>query len=103
MADSDAPAAKAGRDEIVRRVKEGQSDAQIRAYFVGRYGEAILLAPPREGVSGLVWVLPVLAVAAAAAGLALAFRRWQPKHRRASDEDRALVDQALQSAGPVDP
>ncbi len=95
MADSDAPAAKAGREEILRRVKEGQSDAEIRAYFVGRYGEAILLAPPRSGVSGLVWVLPVLAVAAAAVGLALAFRRWQPRHRRASDEDRALVEEAL--------
>jgi cytochrome c-type biogenesis protein CcmH len=97
MADSDAPAAKAGRDEVLRRVKEGQSDAEIRAYFVDRYTEAILLAPPRRGVSALVWVLPVVAVAAAAAGLALAFRRWQPRHRRASDEDRALVEEALRS------
>jgi cytochrome c-type biogenesis protein CcmH len=97
MADSDAPAAEAGREEILRRVKEGQSDAEIRAYFVDRYTEAILLAPPRRGVSALVWVLPVLAVAAAGAGLTVAFRRWQPGHRRASDEDRALVDEALSS------
>lgn len=95
MADSDAPAAKAGRDEILRRVQSGQSDAEIRAYFVGRYGEAILLAPPRSGFSALVWVLPLLAVAAAVAGLALAFWRWRPAHRSASDVDRALVEEAL--------
>ena len=95
MADSDAPAAKAGREEILRRVKAGQSDAEIRAYFVGRYGESILLAPPRNGLSGLVWVLPVLAIAAAAVGLALAFRRWRPAHLRVSEDDRALVEQAL--------
>jgi cytochrome c-type biogenesis protein CcmH len=97
MADSDAPAAKAGREEILRRVKEGQSDAEIRAYFVDRYSEVILLAPPRRGVSALVWVLPVAAVAAAVAGLTLAFRRWQPGRRRASEADRALVEEALKS------
>jgi cytochrome c-type biogenesis protein CcmH len=95
MADSDAPAAQAGRDEILRRVKEGQSAAEIRAYFVSRYTEAILLSPPRRGISALVWVLPLVAVAAAAGGLALAFRRWRPAHRRASDVDRALVEEAL--------
>jgi len=95
MADSDAPAAKAGRDEILRRVKDGQSDAEIRAYFVGRYTEAILLSPPDRGVSVLVWVLPVIAVAAAAFALALAFRRWRPTRRRASDLDRALVEEEL--------
>ena len=96
MADSDAPAARQGREEILRRVSEGQTDAQIRTYFVDRFGPTIVLDPPKEGVSGLVWALPVLGVAAAAVGLAVAFRRWRPRRRHASDTDRALVEEALQ-------
>lgn len=95
MANSDAPAAQAGRDEILRRVKAGQSDAEIKAFFVSRYGDAILLDPPNRGVSALVWVLPVLAVVAAVAGLAFAFGRWRPRRRHASADDAALVHEAL--------
>jgi cytochrome c-type biogenesis protein CcmH len=95
MADSDAPAARAGRGEILRQVGQGRSDTQIRAYFVTRYGAAILLDPPRRGVSALVWLLPVLAVVAAMAALAVAFRRWRPGGRTVSAGDRALVEEAL--------
>ena len=95
VADSDAPAAKAIREETLRRVQEGQTDEQIRAYLVGRYQEDILLDPPRKGIGAVVWVLPVLALAAAVGGLALAFRRWRPKRRPVTDEDRALVERAL--------
>ena len=44
----------------------------------------------------VVWVLPVVAVVVAVAGLMLAFARWRP-HQVApvSEADRALVDRAL--------
>lgn len=95
MADSDSPAARLGREEILRRVREGQSDAEIKAYFVDRYGEQIRLDPSRRGVSALVWALPVVAAAAAVVALALAFRRWRPRRRQATPGDRALVEEAL--------
>ncbi len=96
-ADSDAPSSVAVRDEVLRRVQQGQTESEIRAYLVSRYGDQILLDPPKQGVSGLVWVLPVIAVAAALGGLTVAFRRWRPSPRRrqATDEDRALVEEAL--------
>ncbi len=98
-ADSDAPAAVAIRDEILRRVQQGQTEGQIRAFLVSKYTNDILLDPPKRGVSGLVWALPVVAVAAAAAGLTVALRRWRPKPRRqATSEDRALVEEALRNA-----
>ena len=74
-AESDAKAAKAVRDEIGRRVRAGESDSQIRAYFVSRYGRDILLEPEGTGVAAIVWVLPVAAVVCGIAGLALYFRR----------------------------
>ena len=77
VADSDAPAAANVRRDIERRVADGQSDDDIRSALAARFGDGILLTPPRSGVAGLVWVLPVVAVVAAAGGLTLAFRRWR--------------------------
>ena len=74
-AESDAKAAKAVRDEIGRRVRAGESDSEIRAYFVSRYGRDILLQPEGTGVAAIVWVLPVAALVCGIAGLALYFRR----------------------------
>src|SRR5256885_9928989 len=52
-AESDAAAAKAVRDEIRRRVRAGQSQGQIVAFLVSRYGSDILLKPQGSGVAGL--------------------------------------------------
>ena len=76
-ADSDAPTAQAVRVEISERIDEGQSDDEIRDYFASTYGEEILLTPPSSGVGSLVWVIPVVAIVAGAAGLWVAFRRWR--------------------------
>jgi cytochrome c-type biogenesis protein CcmH len=94
-ADSDAPASVAIRTEIEARLRDGQTDGQIRAYLVSRYGEDVLLRPSGSGLTGLVWALPVAAVVVAAAGLAVAFRRWRGGAPPAvTDEDRALVERA---------
>lgn len=77
VASSDAPAAANVRTDIERRVAEGESDDEIRAALAARFGESILLNPPRSGIAGLVWVLPVAGLVAALAGLTLAFRRWK--------------------------
>ena len=95
VADSDAPAAKAIRTQIARQIDEGRSDGEIRDYVLSRYPRSEQV-PPRSGLAGLVWVLPVAAVVVAVAGLAVAFRRWRVvgDRRVASDEDRVLVERA---------
>ena len=40
-------------------VAEGKSDEEIRAYFVERYGEWVLLQPEAHGINWLVWLGPV--------------------------------------------
>jgi len=40
----------------------GYDGYQIREYFVGAYGEFVLMSPKKEGINLLVWVLPVLIV-----------------------------------------
>lgn len=97
-AESDAAASQSIRDEIRKRIQDGQSDGQIKAYLVSRYGKDILLKPEATGVSGLVWALPVVAVVCGAAGLAFAFVRWRSRARAiATPDDRALVEDALRS------
>lgn len=93
-AQSDAPSAEAIRDEVRRRVQEGQTDAQIKDYLISRYGEDILLQPR----SKLVWALPIIGGAAAVGGLVLLLRRRRVRPGgRASDDDEALVAQALRA------
>ena len=95
IADSNAPAAKNLRAEIVRQIEAGRTDDEIRDQIAGLYGEESLLTPPRSGVGGLIWFLPVALFVAAIGGLLAAFRRWRaPTERSVSEEDRALVDQA---------
>lgn len=98
-ADSEAPASKAIRAEIARRVAAGQSDDEILAYFADRFGKDVILQPEGTGVAALVWVLPVAFVVAGLGGLAVAFRRWRPRAVAVSEEDRHLVVEALREGG----
>jgi cytochrome c-type biogenesis protein CcmH len=99
VADSDSDAAEGVRSLIEQRIAEGASDAQIRDELAAAYGEQVLLTPGRSGVASLVWALPVVALVAAVAGLALAFRRWRGGGGApATDADRALVE-AARTAG----
>jgi cytochrome c-type biogenesis protein CcmH len=58
ITDSPASMARAQLDMVRQLVREGKSDDEIRAYFVARYDEWVLLNPKTEGASGLVWILP---------------------------------------------
>ncbi|MGH9213359.1 MAG: cytochrome c-type biogenesis protein [Acidimicrobiales bacterium] len=96
VADSDSSASRGIRNYIDARIGEGASDRQIRDELAASYGDSIVLTPDRSGIEGLVWLLPVVALVAAAAGVVLAFRRWRGQRPvRASDVDRATVDSAL--------
>lgn len=96
VADSDSAAARSIRTEIARRVTEGQSADQIRTAIAATYGDDVQLTPAGSGFEGLVWFLPVLGLVLALAALTATFARWRRLPRSsATDQDRALVDQAL--------
>lgn len=98
VADSNATAARSIRTEIARRIEAGQTDQEIREYIVGLYPDSEL-TPPRSGVGGLVWFLPVALVVLAVGGLVAAFRSWRaPPEVDVSEDDRRLVDEALRGS-----
>lgn len=62
VADSSSPLAKSMRRIIDEQVAAGESEHEVREYFVDRYGDWVLLSPRAEGSGWLVWALPGAAV-----------------------------------------
>jgi cytochrome c-type biogenesis protein CcmH len=76
VTNSQAPAAVNIRRQIKERLAKGESAQEIRDAMARAFGDRVILNPPKSGIAGLVWVLPVAALVAAVAGLVVAFRRW---------------------------
>jgi cytochrome c-type biogenesis protein CcmH len=93
VAESDVPVARAIRREIGVWLSEGRTDDFIRAQLVDFYGEDIDYNPAASGVTSLVWIVPVVALAAALTGLVIVFRGWRNEaDLEASPDDIRLVD-----------
>jgi cytochrome c-type biogenesis protein CcmH len=58
--DSDAPLAHDIRVLVREQIKNGDTDDQVRAYLVARYGNFVLLRPPLQGDTIVLWFAPVL-------------------------------------------
>jgi cytochrome c-type biogenesis protein CcmH len=75
--DSDAPLARDLRLLVRARLTAGDSDDAVRSYLVARYGDFILLKPPFEVGTLLLWLTPALVLVAGALVAVLRFRRPQ--------------------------
>jgi len=67
VADSPSGLAREMRSEITTRLRAGESPEQIRAFFVDRYGDWILLEPPKRGLNLVPWAVPIVALIAGVA------------------------------------
>jgi cytochrome c-type biogenesis protein CcmH len=76
VADSPAPLAQQMRQEIAQKLRAGESADQIRAGFVAAYGDSVLMSPPRHGLAGAVYYLPLLVLAAGLITAFMVLRRW---------------------------
>ena len=63
VADSPSTTAVAMKGRIRDFVAAGYTEEQIEAYFIDRYGEWVLLAPPASGVAWLLWLGPAVLLA----------------------------------------
>ena len=79
VADSPSETANQMRQIIRERLAAGETPEQVRQYFVQRYGEWILLAPPKEGFNLLVWVVPFVGLGAGLVLVVIVLRRWSRK------------------------
>ena len=60
LSDSNAQIAHDLRREVLARMREGRSDAEVKDFLVARYGEFVLYRPRMTGSTWLLWLGPAL-------------------------------------------
>ena len=89
--DSDATLAHDLRVIVRERLEAGESDDQVKAYIVRRYGPYVLLKPPLEPLTVLLWFGPFCVLVVGAAGAAVFLRRRSRLEARALDKDEEFA------------
>lgn len=102
--DSNAPLARDLRLLVRERLKANDTDEQVMEYVVARYGDFVLLKPPMNTSTLVLWVTPVLVLLAA---LALAYKGvFRPTATRAgvandeaplTAEEKSRLERVLKS------
>lgn len=94
IAESMSDTAAAMRDTVVQQIQAGRSDDEIVDYFTARYGQWVLMDPPRSGDTLALWVIPM---GAALAGLVLVLTRRRARGDPAelTEAERAQVADAV--------
>jgi cytochrome c-type biogenesis protein CcmH len=73
--ESEAPLAHDIRVLVRQKIMAGDSDAQIRAFLVARYGDFILLKPPFKPETFLLWTAPLVLLLAGGAAIILSLEQ----------------------------
>jgi cytochrome c-type biogenesis protein CcmH len=74
--DSPSDMARDMRGIVKEQLAEGKSADEVKEFFVGGYGEWILMSPRAEGFNLAVYILPIIALLAGAAIVVVLTKRW---------------------------
>ena len=74
--DSPSELAQQMRSLVRDQLRSGKTPDEVRAYFVDKYGEWILLAPKAEGFNLVVYIIPFVAILAGALIVWRTVKRW---------------------------
>jgi len=96
------------RDLIRQKLAAGEKPEQIINYFQTTYGDRVLQEPPRQGFTGLVWILPFVGLVAGMAILVVVLRRMTARPApvqletapsESADEYRERLERELKELG----
>jgi cytochrome c-type biogenesis protein CcmH len=76
--DSNAPLARDLRLLVRERLKAGDNDDQVKRFVVDRYGKFVLLKPPFDPQTALLWLTPFLVLATAGLVIVGRLRQGRP-------------------------
>ena len=93
--DSEAPLAADIRVLLRQRLLAGDSDRAAKAYIVDRYGHYVLLKPPFETQTMLLWLGPALLLAAGGCWLVLLRRGGGEEPAPLSQQEAAALERRL--------
>jgi cytochrome c-type biogenesis protein CcmH len=96
--DSDATLAKDLRRLVRERIAAGDSDGEVLAFVVARYGEFVLLRPPFNIQTLLLWGLPFLALSGGAVFILLRRRKTFAAPEPLTDVERQALETVLADA-----
>ncbi|MEZ5895725.1 MAG: cytochrome c-type biogenesis protein [Parvularculaceae bacterium] len=97
--DSDAPLARDMRILVRERLVAGDTDDEVKNYLVERYGDFVLMKPPLNAETVLLWFGPFMALVAGGVIYWLFLRKGgaetaqQPQ--ALSDEERARLNELM--------
>ena len=104
VADSPSETARQMRAIVRERLAAGDSREQVLAYFVEKYGDWILLSPPKSGFTLLVWVVPFVGLGIGLVLVAVVVRRWsrRPQGAAPSQLDPAVRERIRREMSEMD-
>ena len=74
--DSPSELSQQMRAVVKDQLRAGKTPDEVKAYFVSKYGEWILLEPKAKGFNILVYAMPVLLVVVGLGVIFTAVRKW---------------------------
>ena len=74
--DSPAELAVEMKNVVRTQIRDGKSNAEVKQYFVAKYGEWILLQPEPRGFNLAVYAMPIVLLLGGAATVFVLARKW---------------------------
>ena len=93
---SNAPVAERMKAFIRVRIAAGDSEQQIKDALVSEFGQGVIAEPPDGGFGLLAWLLPLVAVVAAAVVVGFLIRRWSRRGPETDDVEAGALDPRLE-------
>ena len=98
VSESNSGLAKDMRAVISEKLQQGKTEAEIMQFFVERYGDYVLLKPPRSGNGVPLWIFPpallILALIVAIMLMKSRADNSEPVVPELTDEDRERIRRA---------
>ncbi|MCR4301432.1 MAG: cytochrome c-type biogenesis protein CcmH [Sulfuricaulis sp.] len=104
ISESNADLARDMRRIVREQIEAGKSREEIMNYFVERYGDYVLLNPPKRGPGAVIWLAPIaLLLVVGISGFVFLRNRLKstlPSAPKLSKDDVALVRAARKQENP---
>ncbi len=90
--DSPSELAHEMRDLVKSQLAEGKTPAEVKAYFVSKYGEWILLDPRAHGFNLVLYAAPYVLLLVGIGVIVVAVKRWTGGSGETAESERAAEE-----------